>query len=262
MLSKHMRRVLWIVSVLLAASIVVAVAAWFLPVPTGIALKPTEHRITQSLLTLLACLHISAAVLFLMGLKEFKQRLKNAYFLICGGLVVTGLNMVQLPIHGLLNLWDNPWVDYGALSYPYTLGLLLVYFGLRSFAGALRIKSWLVNPMYILLGGIGIGLVAGFLLGDDVMSFKYDLAARTLNCVLLLLLSLLILKIKAVAGPLYNQALAWFFLAFGLAFLGQASVLLFNFFQTPEEPWVVLLFALSGVVYVKSGYAFNKMGEF
>lgn len=243
-------------------AVVIPLATLLVPVPANLTISPIEHRMSLALLSLLAWLHIGAAILFLMGLKDFKQRLKNAYFLICAGLIIMGLNMVQLPVLGTFNLWETAWATtYGGLSVPYTAGLFLVFLGMRSFASALRVKNWLTSATSVLLLVAGIGLVSGFALAIDG-EFNTDFAARMANAAFVIINAVLVLKVKNTAGPAYNAALAWLFMALLCAVLAQLGIVTFDMLRTQESPLIIIPFALASALYVKAGYAFNEISEF
>lgn len=261
MRSNHMKRVHLVTVVLGVFAILIPAATLLVPVPLNLTISPIEHRVSLALLAFLAWCHIGAAVLFLMGLKDFKQRLKIAYFLICTGLIITGLNMVQLPILGTFNLWESDWATHGGLSFPYTAGLFLIFLGMRNFANALRVKSWLTSATMVLLMVVGTALVSGFLLAADG-EFNTDFAARMANAAFVIINTILVLRVKSTAGPAYNAALAWLFLALFCASMAQLGVVAFDILHTQESPLIIIPFALASVLYVKAGHAFNEISEY
>jgi len=243
--------------IILLFSVIIPAATFLLPVPEG-ALGGTQgFLIATATSALLAWLHAGAAMLFLDGLAGFKPRLKRAYFIICFGLVATAISLMQFPILSIFNLFYSSWAVNGGTVLP-VIGTLLIYGGLLAFATGLNIKHMPTQPWLVLPAGVLIAMVGGLAPG----AFDVTLAGYWLSAVLCIAVVWLIIRIKQAAGPAYTNALAWFAIAPFVNTLGLLLVIVY--LSTGQEvPTVAFIpFAFVGALYVKAGYAFNKIKEY
>jgi hypothetical protein len=240
-------------------AIILPLATLAIPAPADPIGTVQEFRAATITTTLFAWLHIGAAWMFLLGLDGFKERLKRAYRVVCLGLLMLGLAQLQYPVLSVFELWYSPWVtEYAGLSLPNLVASVFLFLGIRSFARALNDKSWLLSPsvvpLAVLLGAAGSLVLPGL--------YRLDSAAIFAHIILGLVNAVLVLRIKRVAGPAYTNALAWFFMALVVTIGSSVMVVILDNLHVERGPILGVPAALAGILFVKAGYAFNKIKEY
>ncbi|HSE61376.1 MAG TPA: hypothetical protein VLA88_03710 [Candidatus Saccharimonadales bacterium] len=253
-----MKRARSLVLFILLFSLILPGLMWFMPAPEVSRFGPDGFKFQAAITMLLAWLHVGAAILFVAGLDGFKATLKRAYFAICLGLVVTAVAVAQLPLIAIFNLWNSPWALKGGLTLP-MIGTLLIYAGVYTFARALQIRHvptspWVVVPLFVVAAG-AVGLAMD-------PSFDLTTAGYITGLILGTAIVWLTFRIKQTAGPAYTNALAWFMLPPLLNTCGVGLLIIWALARE-EAPWYAAIpFAFVGALYVKAGYAFNKIKEY
>ena len=219
----------------------------------------SEFRASLVGSTFFAWLYIGAAILFFKGLGGFKAGLKRAFRSVCIGLIALGLTLVQIPLLVAIGQIDGSWRDKGGLSILYVLGSVLLYVGVRSFAHVLGDKSIFTKVLPILLASFLIGTLAGIATNPPS---TIELIADVANTLLAIVCFILSLRIKQVIGPAYTNSTAWFALALCANAVSVAIPTFALMSGNQPDSWVIIPFAITAVLFIKAGYAFNKIREY
>jgi hypothetical protein len=261
-----MKRAKQTLLVILVLAVLLPLATIVVPVPTHdtALIHAKDFRSGLIASAFFAWLYVGAAILFLIGLDVFKERLKRTYTAICLGLVLYGIASVQVPILVATKQLDSPWGLNGGLLAPFVLGTLLMYLGQRSFAVALGFKSIWTSRTIILSIAFAVALLFGWLARDwSQLTFSnVSFAGNIANICLGTASLVLAIRVRLLAGPAYTNALTWFMLAIAASWLGQFPSPLFEVLDIPESAILAVPLAVSGALFVKAGYAFNKIREY
>jgi hypothetical protein len=245
--------------IIIVLAVILPLSTLWLPVPPNPSGGVQAFRIATISTTLLAWLHFGAAGMFLLAMDVFKAGLKQAYRAICAAILVLGIAQLQFPVLSALNLWSSVWVTrYGMVSVPGLIAGISLFFGVRSFAFALKDKSWLTSR-YLVIVALVIGVGIGVLL--DV-PYTVEAAGGIATATLGSVNAALVLRIKRITGVAYTGAFAWLFLAVAVTTIGTVAPTIFDLFGVSRGPILALPAALAGVLFVKAGYAFNKIREY
>jgi hypothetical protein len=250
------KQALIIISIL---AIVLPLLTLALPVPPNpVGGVQAFHAATMSTV-LLAVLHFGAAALFILAIGVFNARLRQGYEAICAAILVLGIAQLQFPVLSALNLWTSKWVtEFGMVSLPGLLASISLFVGIRSFALAVKDTSWLTSP-YLAALALALGVVAGVILP---VPYRVEAMGALATAVLGGVNALLVLRLKRATGAVYTNALAWFFLALAIAAGGAAAATTFDLVGVARGPLLAVPVALAGVVFIKAGWAFNKIREY
>jgi hypothetical protein len=251
----------------------IVLLAFAIPVVAYVAPEPQELHMGDidadfgailALCALMTWLNIGAAMLFVNGLGVFKQKLQRAYLWICAGLTLLGIALIQLPVLVALDLMESDWTENGGLTLPYVVAWFMVLTGLRLFARALGYHGWLARWSVLVPVLLAVGVLAG-LVSRDWSSLEYSNWSFAVNLVTFLIASfcgLLAIRIKWSAGPAYTNALAWFILPLLSSALALLLTMVFDVFDVPADAAIIVPYVVAGALYVKAGYAFNKIREY
>ncbi len=223
--------------------------------PSGVG--PEEYKFVPPTVALFTWLHLGAALLFLAGLSGFKDRFRNAYQLICGGLVLYGFSLLQFPVLAALNLWQGAWAVNGGKSLPLLLGSLIIFVGLRMFARGVNVKGPLIT-FWALLSIPILASFAGLLVEDSV---RVQFIANVASTLMAIWLVPLTLQIRRAAGPAYSNALLWFSIALAINAFAQGLPAAIIFLHVTEGAFSAIPFAIAGILFVIAGNAFTKISE-
>jgi hypothetical protein len=254
-------------TIVIIATIVGYVASFLVPVPAGWSSESLNFHWSLANSVLYTLLHAGAAVLFISGISAYKAALRSAYIKIAIGIVLVGGGLAQVVLLNIFGLIQTPWVQYGGVMLPFIVAGLAIYFGTRSMAilvgvKSLLVKLWFVLPLLILSVGIFSLLPHST---SNLPELFFDIAnAISVGDLVLYAASLgLVLQIRSRSGEHYKNALTW--LTVGL--IGSViitSYVLIGTFLTGEEPEGRLLDAIvitGGLLYLKAGYSFAKTKE-
>ncbi len=254
---KTANRILFLILVVAAALPIVVFATVPAPpnMPAEIGVK--EYKIATATVALLAWLHISAALLFLMGIKGFKEQFRKAYKAICVGLFVYGLSLLQFPIIATLNLWQSTWSQYGGKAYPLILATLALFAGFRNFALALGIRSW-ITSYFTLLYIPFVALPTALLAPPER---RIEMVTNIMCGLLGIVVMALSVRVYLAAGPAYKKSLRWLSIALVVYVIGLLIPSVIIALRVLEGAYTAFPFAITGVLLVTAGYSFNKIGE-
>lgn len=246
------------------AAVVLAAGSTLLPITFQAATKEVGHAFLASSL-LQAILQLGAAILFIIGLKHFKEALKRSYFLIAASIFLLGLARMQLPLFQSLNLWDTPWINYGLLESIPALAHFIMFIGVVSFTNLLKLNSKITSFLRT-AGGLLLCMAAITLIphpSNDFTELAFDLSNNFLVIVIYfgILSAILVFKIKQNTIASYTNAMAWLFAAILFSVLSAGQLLLFYFIGFDnfyvQSGLILLPYLISSVLYIKAGYAFN-----
>lgn len=245
----------------------VSALMWLVAKPAALPQSDLQFKYDLSLNILYVALLLIGALLFLLGLKGFKAKLKIAYSEIIIGVVLIGITSLQLPLIGLFNLSSSLWVKSGAIVLPYIVAGLIIYLGSRRYArlldltGALT-KPWVVLPVVMAGVVLSIFLPHPPLSPTDELIFDSQAALVLWISGLLIAAALLLLRLKKASGPLYTPSLAWLSLAFLFSAGFGVQTVLFDMLGVSEQAATIVTFALepiNGMLYVIAGYMFARI---
>lgn len=252
--------------VILIFAILLPIVSLVVPGPTEdtALLKAENFAAGLAACVFFATLYMGASALFMIGLDVFKDRLKRAYSAICTGLILLGIATVQIPILIALNLLESPWSLGGGLLAPFIMGGFMLYLGLRSFATALGDKSPWTSAGGVLVVALVFGGIFAWLARDwSQISFSSISFAGNIVSVWISTAALaLAIRIHNLAGPAYTQALSWFIVAMVANLFGQFPAPILEVAGTPESPLLAVPQIITGLLFVKAGYAFNKIKDY
>jgi hypothetical protein len=231
----------------------------FLPVPPNPTGGVEGYRAANISTTLIAVLHFGAAAMFVLGIDVFKERLQRAYRAICAAILVLGIAQLQFPVLSALDLWTSKWVTtYGLVSVPGLVASISLFVGVRSFALALKDTSWLTSP-YLVGIALAAGVVAGLFLP---IPYRAEAMGALATTVLGGVNAALVLRLKHITGAAYTSALAWFFLALAVTAVGALIPTVFDLVHAQRGAILALPAAVAGVLFIKAGWAFNKIRDY
>jgi hypothetical protein len=255
-----MKKAKQVLMVIICLALILPTLTLLIPQPADSVDSARDFRAANVSTVLFAWLHIGAAGLFLLAVGSFKEQLKRPYKEICGALLVLGLTQLQYPVLSAYELWYSDWViKYAGLSAPNVIASLLMFLGLRAFARALHDTSW-VTSLGVLPLALAVGLVGTVVLPPGPSHL--ETAVVLIHVVLCVVNGGVALRIKNRAGPAYTNALAWLFLALFLTALSPIMIVIVDSLHIERGVFLALPVALAGMLFVKAGYAFNKIREY
>lgn len=216
-------------------------------------------------------LQLGAAVIFLLGLKNFKKELKHAYLILCAGLIILGLFRLQLIVLQIFNLWSGPWVSYGVIELLFSIGQLCILLGIRSLALLLHVKTVLTSKVCLFISLVIISAImcivphSSHALADSSLFFFTIFSVFNIWQIVFLMFSIfLVLKIKQNTSFSYANSFAWLFLALVLNTISVAQISYFHLLGFSTAIWMTkgffnIPYILTGIAYLLAGYSFNKI---
>ena len=241
--------------------------SFFIPVPAGWSDSSLGFHWTLFSSVLYTHLHVGAAVLFLAGMSAYKTALRAAYAKIAAGIVLVGGGLAQVVFLNVFGLIQTPWVQYGGVTLPFVVAGLAIYFGTRSMAALIGVRSalrnvWFVAPLLVLCV-IVVSLLPHQPSTLPEVVFDISNAISAWDVVLYAVSLVLVLKIKSHSGAHYANAIKW--LAIGL--VGSVVITLCVLGGTllsgeaPAGYLLDLLVVIGGLLYLKAGYSFAQTKE-
>lgn len=244
------------------------ISGFILGILSGLALndEPLALQVTMALSVTAATLNLIAIPFFLAGLKHFKAGLKRACIILCSGIGLFGLAQVQLPLVSLFG-WGF-WIDSGGLAIPYLLGVIGIYWGIRSFTRLLAIKSLFDSPLLALLAtaiiAIGVALLPHVAVATDELSYDIALALSVWNSVVITFAAILTFKLRQRIGAAYTRSMTWLFGALVIiSFAGwhytviQLTMTMGDWYY--DYSFTIIPFVAGAFALVLAGYSFNSI---
>jgi hypothetical protein len=252
---------------MVGASLLLAGVPFLLPETPG---SKTEGFLELAVLAMmLSSLAIVAAVLFILGLKGFKDEFKKTYYYICAGLAVQAASLLIYPSALYMGVLYNDAVGFIGNSM-YLSGTILIFIGLRHFAGLLKLQTWLRSATYV---GV-VTIVAALLLWamphtatpNSEMVFNILQSPNSIESILSLLAACLVWVIRGQASLFYSRPLLWLMIALACNGTGEFIYFVASHMLTSAgeaNPDLALcsgvLFLFSRIFYVLAGYSLIRL---
>lgn len=243
------------------------IVSFLMPLPSSWVGDASSFHWALANSVLYTFLHIGGALLFVVGIGAYKEKLKVAYITIALGIVLVGAGLAQVVLLNIFGLIETPWVQYGGVMLPFLIAGLAIYFGTCSMAKLVGVKTFILKfPVILLL--IVVGITITTLLPHNTsplpeMFFDISNAISVWDLVLYTSSLAIVLQIKDHVGTHYTKAMAW--LAIGL--IGSVvitSFVLIATLVTGAGPYGILLdviVIIGGCLYLKAGHSFAKTKE-
>jgi hypothetical protein len=239
----------------------VGAAAFFL-----LADQSPSFRFTMMIAIDAALINLLAVPLFLIGMKRFKVELQQAYIVLSVGIGLFGLAQIQLPVVNLYH-W-NFWFDSGGIAIPYLVGVICIFWGMRSFAGLLAIKSPLRSFTVACMTTVIVSVAASFLPHvqtsiSDTM-FHVAVGLSIWNAVFITFSTILAFRIRQKIGVVYANSMNWLFAALvALTFAVWHYAVVQLLFKTGDWYYDYSIFIvpsdICAILFVIAGLAFNSI---
>lgn len=249
----------------IGATLLLAAGAATLPTPS--TWPPDYVGFHEQLIVniIMATTHTAGAVLFLTNLDVYKAKLRRAYIVLSIGTLATGLGTLQMTVITLLNGWETPYGKSGATMLPFILSGLLLYLGVRSFARLAGVQHILTKARVVLPAVaviVGLSTLLPHVNNPRITDAANDVLVgiSVWSGVLILAAALLAQHLQRHTGALYHNAVKWLVRALyagGAVLLYQAAyTLAINGYDVVFNTASSCLIVLSGLVWVRAGYAF------
>lgn len=247
---------------------------WVLALGSGAAavalpdtIMPLTVRAILAMTLFLAILHLGAVWLFLRGLRNFKDRIRQAYIPICIGIVLVGITLFQVPIAVALGEDDAIWFRYIASSAAIPVAGVLFYIGMRRFAQLGGVQSWLLSGKLVLALCVGLALVVVALpRPSDLPNLVLvaSLSILTVGAVLSAVTAAITFKVRQALSAAYRQPMMWFMGTLVISAFSCVQYGGLQFFATTAQPYnpaglAIIPLLLSGLVILKAGSSFSKI---
>lgn len=250
-------------------SLIAVIGTLAVPTPATFPGTDTAFHVSFMLSTLMATAHVIAAVLFFIGIRVYKAKLRLAYSLIALGTVLIGLGTLQLPIIDAFNLSETIWVKGGFVILPFLLSGLIVYMGVRKFALLVGLASKLNRAILVIPGVIAVSILSTWLPHASIN--RPEVAHDASNAILVWTMALyfctalLAFKLRSHVGSHYVNAIAWLAVGFvGAVLITALSLINNSVFNSSDllESAVNVLGVLNGLILIKAGHAFNMTKDY
>ncbi len=227
-----------------------------------------ELRVTMALSVTAAVLNLMAIPFFLAGLKHFKAGLKRACITLCIGIGLFGLAQVQLPLVSLFE-WGF-WINSGGLAIPYLLGVVGIFWGIRSFTRLLAIKSLFDSPPLVLFAtgiiAIAVALLPHITVATDELSYDIALALSVWNSVVITFAAILTFKLRQKIGATYTRSMTWLFGALAIISFAGWHYTIIQLTMTTGDwyydySFTIIPFVAGAYALMLAGYSFNSINN-
>jgi len=241
-----------------------------IPVPAAWQGSTAAFHLPLAGYTIMACLHVGAAVSFLTTLGVYKAQLRRAYLAIAAGIVVIAVGTLQVSIIGDLNAWHSAWVVRGGLILPFLCSSLILYLGIRYFAQLVGAKSILSRAMLIVPVAMIMSIAATFLphVATTVpeIGFAIGNGITAWSGLLILAAAMLVLDVKQHIGVHYTHAMTALSLPFFTSFIILAVQFVHTLTSTSTtdltSSLITIMAIVSGILWLRAGYAFVQTREY
>lgn len=250
-------------------TVVLSLLALLVPTPAGIPAGIDFHHLLIVNIVM-ACTHISGALLLLTNLDVYKAKLRRAYIVMSIGVLIIGASTLQILIISLFNGWTNTSLA-GILSsltiLLYLLSGIVLYIAVRSFARLVGVKHPLTRAWVVLPGAIVVAALVSLAPhpplppGTPEAAFDAFVGIFFWSGSLMLFAGWLALNVRRHAGAHYSHAMTWL----ARALIVSALLLLYGGVRTAmlntADNLVLSVFSYilamaSGLMWMRAGYAF------
>jgi hypothetical protein len=211
---------------------------------------------------------ISATIIFELGVKGFRDRLKVTYLFICASMLMFAFGLVQVIILNSLNASGTTYAMLGGANAPYLIMSILAYLGVRLLAEQTLVKSIMLNPWFTFGLATAIGVLAALLPTprDDSPEYTIHIAVSLSAVIAVIVGVVTAILIKAVGqvSALYKAALGWMGLYYGVIAVAISTNLITQQYLSPTEaPQIYLvgysIFGLATTLALVAALSFNRI---
>lgn len=215
-------------------------------------------------------LHLGAALLFVLSLTVYKQKMRTAFLGLVLGIVLIALGTFQLPVLDALDAWNSFYVTGGIIGLPFLLSGLVAYLGVSTFGRLVGERNLLTNklvtiPISVLIAGTSV-LLPHVKTTVEEASFDASNLVLALTFTLLVASAIIILRTSSKIGTHYKNALRWT----GIALLASSACIFVAVLDTlvstatrdPLTEFLNILTIVAGFVWLIAGYLFIKTKEY
>lgn len=252
-----------VITAVLGAALAATLASLFLATPASWADGWLTFHLFIAVTSVQSCLHIGAAILFLLSIGVYKARLRYAYTMISVGIVLLAIGALQLPIIHAFDLWDTVWVTGGIIGIPFTLSGLAMYIGARGLARLIGIKTIYSRASIVVPIILVVCVLSTFL--PHVTSPLPEMAFDMTNIILLwsgllnLAAAFAVLAVARSTGVYYQSSMAWLAVSLMISSLILLLVVVRGLTTTSTQDVLTdVLSVLGGALFMKAGYEFSK----
>lgn len=265
-----MRRIRRITIILIAMSLLLVGASVFLPASPGS--KSTHDFAALAAVALaLSSFAIIAAILFMLGLKSFKDEFRKTYYFVCAGLITQALALLVYPTAIYLGILGTGFTSYGGDLF-YTIGAISIFIGLWNFARLLKLSNLLTKLWFVggvtLLVTIGLWGLPHSPLDAPELYFDLTRGIVAFEATLSLISVWVLWSIRRHASLLYARPIMWLMGALFFNSVGEWFYFTANHILTPEgapdsdlTSVSGIFFLVSRVFYIVAGYSLIKMTQ-
>ncbi len=210
-----------------------------------------------------------AGWLFLQGVQSFKPQLRRAYKLLCVGIVIFGISQAQYPIASYAGA--SFWYLGGLISIPYLAAAIYIFWGIRSLAGVVTVRSRWLSWRAVIVASLAIVPIVAFLphTRSDFSESEIALgnALIALDIVFIAFGVVATLRVRALIARMYNSALTWLAMGLGMTVVGGLHYIITNLLIARLDNWywndgmAIWPFLIGAVLLVRAGYAMVLVGE-
>ena len=261
-----MQRAIAIVNLTVIVTTLTVIATYFMPPPASWTGSWAGFHLPLALNIITPCLHLGGALLFLLSLSAYRERMRRAYTVMSLGIIITAIGSIELPIISAFDLWDSFIVTSGLVAIPLVLAGPFIYAGVRSFGLLITLRSRL-SQLVLVMPGIVALIIAVSLLphaSSENSELVYDMSNAILlwTCLFDLAAAITILKVRQRMGAHYTKAMTWI----AAALFVNAGILALNIINAFIAPSVTnagtfipyLVGVAAGVLWLKAGYEFME----
>lgn len=268
MQAKHDNRARTKIVAIIIASFVCAALFWL--VPAREASNPTAAHLRVAIAALAMAVSTGAGIWFISNLHFFTARLRKAYALISIGFITLSLALLQLPVLGLLNMWDSVWISSGAVVAGFAATPILIYSGMRQYARVVHAKSLAMSYSLVWIATIIFAVATYFISPHliwypNVPGLPTYLAVAGSTLVFLTAAARLSWRLSHSMGSSYHDAMRWLSIALTALALAAAHEYTTAYLENDTDVLYLdyglylLPFVVSGFLALRASYAFDQL---
>lgn len=246
----------------LVASLAVAIITYVLPLDLP---QQTHLYVSESLFFL--TLSVATIWFYTSALRNFKDEFKQAFIYILMGVIMLSTFYITTSILHVLRLEEYDAFRYAGIPGTVTISFILIYFGLRTYAKLLNLKTPFASLPLILGVMLFVATVAALIPHPQPVRnefyFDISLVSIWLLPTVIIFCAGMAYKVKKSVTKTYSRSLNlffWYFILGGFGALGSAtSLYLLGEIQGP----VLSILELAGgfapqIFLLYTGYSFKE----
>lgn len=245
-----------------------AIGAVLLVLPLDL---PRQTRFQMVGSTVFGILPAGAAIFFYTALKTFKPALQKAYRLICLGMLIFGVSLLDQPILDYYHVRESPYGAF-AIAIPMLVAFGMIYQGVRQYAQVAGLRGRLFQLRTLLWVLAVASAVAIILPHATILNFSeifFDISAILLVALGMvgIMTGLMLFSLARTGARIYSAPQRTLGVALMLAGSGALYILALRYavgMTRPEGLFLisVLAFIIAGSLFLRAGYIFNRAGRY